>query len=124
MTSPSILLFAELVSPNISFSAVLPEMIVALTGIVAMLYDSFFPKDRTTTGIISLVGIAASGVMLALLWGEPQPAGAWNGMIAHDNLRMGFSFVFLLVTAVTVLVSTVWVERENVPVGEYHALLM
>ena len=48
----------------------------------------------------------------------------WNGMIAHDNLRMGFSFVFLLVTALTILISTVWIERENVPVGEYHALLM
>ena len=45
-------------------------------------------------------------------------------MIAHDNLRLSFSFVFLLVTAMTILVSTVWVERENVPSGEYHALLM
>ena len=45
-------------------------------------------------------------------------------MIAHDNLRLGFSFVFLLVSALTILISTVWVERENVPVGEYHALLM
>ena len=45
-------------------------------------------------------------------------------MIAHDNLRMTFSFVFLLVTALTILISTVWIERENVPVGEYHALLM
>ena len=25
---------------------------------------------------------------------------------------------------ITILVSTVWVERENVPAGEYHALLM
>ena len=44
-------------------------------------------------------------------------------MIAHDNLRLGFSFVFLFVSAMTILISTVWVERENVPVGEYHALL-
>src|SRR5688500_17549399 len=114
----------ELVTPNVNIQIILPELIVAFAGIVAMLYDSFFPKDRTTTGIISLVGLVASGVMLAMLWGEPQPAGTWNGMIAHDNLRLGFSFVFLLVTALTVLVSTVWVERENVPVGEYHALLM
>ena len=45
-------------------------------------------------------------------------------MIANDNLRLSFSFVFLFVTAITMLVSTVWVERENVPVGEYHALLL
>jgi NADH-quinone oxidoreductase subunit N len=62
--------------------------------------------------------------MLAMMWGEPQESGTWSGMIAHDNLRLGFSFVFLLVSAMTILVSTVWVERENVPSGEYHALLM
>lgn len=103
---------------------ILPELIVALAGIVAMVYDSFFPKDRTVTGVISLVGLVVSGVLLAMLWSEPQQAGAWNGMIAHDNLRLGFSFVFLLVSAMTVLISTVWVEREDVPAGEYHALLM
>jgi NADH-quinone oxidoreductase subunit N len=32
--------------------------------------------------------------------------------------------VFLFVSAMTVLISTVWVERENVPVGEYHCLLL
>ncbi len=114
----------ELVTPNVSISIILPELIVAFAGIAAMLYDSFFPKDRTTTGVISLVGLVLSGVLLAMMWSTPQPAGSWSGMIAHDNLRLGFSFVFLLVTAMTILVSTVWVERENVPVGEYHALLM
>src|SRR6185436_20057532 len=62
--------------------------------------------------------------LLVMMWGNVQPVGAWNGMIAHDNLRLGFSFVFLLVTAMTILVSSVWVENENVPSGEYHALLM
>ncbi len=118
------LFLAELVTPNVNITIILPEMIVAFAGIVVMVYDSFFPKDRITTGVISLVGLAASAVLLAILWTTPQPAGSWNGMIAHDNLRLGFSFVFLLVSALTVLISTVWVERENVPVGEYHALLM
>ncbi len=114
----------ELVTPNVNMTIILPELIVAFAGIVVMLYDSFFPKDRKTTGIISLAGIVASGVLLAMMWSEPQPAGTWNGMIAHDNLRLGFSFVFLLVSAMTVLISTVWVEREDVPVGEYHSLLL
>ncbi|HEX6126033.1 MAG TPA: NADH-quinone oxidoreductase subunit N [Pyrinomonadaceae bacterium] len=114
----------ELVTPNVNMPIILPELVVALAGIVAMVYDSFFPKDRTTTGIISLVGLVVSGVLLTMMWGEPQATGTWSGMIAHDNLRLGFSFVFLLVSAMTVLISTVWVEQENVPVGEYHALLM
>jgi NADH-quinone oxidoreductase subunit N len=114
----------DLVTPNVNMPIILPELIVALTGIVVMVYDSFYPRDRVTTGVVSLAGLAASGILLALLWTDGQPAGTWNGMIAHDNLRLGFSFVFLLVSALTVLISTVWVERENVPVGEYNALLM
>ncbi|HVF30370.1 MAG TPA: NADH-quinone oxidoreductase subunit N [Pyrinomonadaceae bacterium] len=114
----------ELVAPNVNMSAIMPELIVAFAGIVAMVYDSFFPKDRITTGVISLAGLVVSGVVLGMMWGQPMPAGSWNGMIAHDNLRLGFSFVFLLVSAMTILISTVWVEREDVPSGEYHALLM
>jgi NADH-quinone oxidoreductase subunit N len=30
----------------------------------------------------------------------------------------------LIVSAITVLISTIWIERERVPAGEYHALLM
>ncbi len=115
---------AQLVDPNVSVSSILPELIVALAGIVAMVYDSFFPKQRRVTGIVSLVGLAASAVVLGLMWTQAQPASTFNGMIVHDNLRMAFSFVFLFVTAMTILISTVWVDNENVPAGEYHALLM
>jgi NADH-quinone oxidoreductase subunit N len=118
------LFLTELVTPNVNMGSILPELVVAFAGIVAMVYDSFFPKDRVTTSVISLVGLAASAVLLVMMWSQPQPATAWSGMIAHDNLRLGFSFVFLLVSAMTVLVSSIWVEQENVPSGEYHALLM
>lgn len=101
-------------------------MIVALTGIVVMLYDSFFPKQRTVTTAISLIGIAVSAVLLGMMWNTSGnvPATAWGGMVVHDSLRLSFSFVFLLVSAMTILTSTIWVEREDVPAGEYHALLL
>ncbi len=115
-------LLQTLTNPDVNISIFLPEMIVAIAGIIVMLYDSFFPKQRAVTGTISLIGLAVSAVLLITMWNEPM--AGWNGMIAHDNLRLSFSFVFLLVSAMTILISTVWVERENVPVGEYHALLM
>src|SRR5262249_45355449 len=110
--------------PNANISVILPELIVAVTGIVVMLYDSFFPRQRSVTGTLSLVGLAASAVVLGSMWNSGQTSGGWGGMIANDNLRMSFSFVFLFVTAMTILISTVWTEREKVPVGEYHALLL
>jgi NADH-quinone oxidoreductase subunit N len=114
----------QLTNPNANISAVLPEMILAIAGTIVMLYDSFVPKQRYVTGAISLVGLALSAVVLYLMWGNPAQAEAWGGMIANDGLRMSFSFVFLFVTAITILISSVWIDSEDVPVGEYHSLLM
>ncbi len=116
---------AELVNPNTSFPAIMPEIIVAVAGIVVMLYDSFSPKQRLVTGAISLVGLLLAAVVLYTMWDNQIPTTAWNGMVANDGLRLSFSFVSLFVTAITILISTVWTDREkNVPVGEYHTLLM
>ena len=116
----------DLVDPKASLGVILPEMVIAIAGIVVMVYDSLVPKQRVVTGAIALAGLAISAIILALMWssGDMVSPQAWYGMIAHDNLRMGFSFVFLLVSAMTILISTVWVEREDVPVGEYHAMLL
>lgn len=116
----------DLINPNTNLWLILPELIVAVAGVIVVLYDSFFPRQRDITATISLAGLAVAAVLLGMMWdgNTAAAAGAWNGMIAHDNLRLSFSFVFLFVTAITILVSTVWVERENVPVGEYNALLM
>jgi NADH-quinone oxidoreductase subunit N len=117
------ILLQKLVTPDANLRAVLPEMIVALTGIVVMLFDSFKPKQKVVTTIISLIGLEIAALVLISMWGD-FPSTSWNGMIAHDGLRTSFSLVFLFVTAMTILVSTVWTDREDVPVGEYHALLM
>jgi len=111
-------------NPNVNIQAILPETIVAVTGILVMLYDSFVPKQRGVTTAISLIGLAISAFFLISMWtGAPQ-APSWNGMISNDNLRMSFSIVALLTTAATILISSVWIDRENVPEGEYHALLL
>ncbi|HEX8289973.1 MAG TPA: NADH-quinone oxidoreductase subunit N [Pyrinomonadaceae bacterium] len=117
------ILLQNLVNPNVNLQVVLPEMIVALTGIVVMLYDCFVPRQRKVTGAISLIGLAISAFFLLSTWNDPAYT-AWNGMIAHDGLRLSFSLVFLFTSAVTILISTVWTDRENVPVGEYHAMLL
>jgi len=62
--------------------------------------------------------------LLGMMWSSEGSSSSWNGMIATDNLRLSFSFVFLFVSAVTILVSSIWIERESIPAGEYHALLL
>ncbi len=117
------ILLQAISNPDVNLQAILPETIVAVTGIIVMLYDVFAPKQKNVTTVISLIGLAIATYFTFSMWGA-GPATSWNGMIATDPLRISFSLVLLFVAAMTILTSTVWSERETVPVGEYHALLL
>src|SRR5215213_4632072 len=120
------LFFAQSMMPIISWSLIAPEVIVCLAAVIVMLVDAFVrPTQRWITGTISLVGIVASAVSTIWLWSTgTTTADAFNGMIVLDELRLGFTLIFLLVSGLTLLLSTVWVHGENLPAGEFHSLLL
>ncbi|MCB1024833.1 MAG: NADH-quinone oxidoreductase subunit N [Acidobacteria bacterium] len=119
------ILLADLIDPNINIPIVLPEMILAVFGIIIMVFDSYWPNRLRITGMISIAGIIASAFALMTIWSDPNSAkSAFNGMIVTDGLRISFTLVFLFVTAITILISSIWVEQENVPAGEYHCMLL
>jgi len=112
--------------PIIKWSLIAPEVIVCVAAVVVMLVDAFArPTQRWITGGLSLVGLAIAGGASVYLWVAGTPsAQAFNGMIVLDELRLGFTLIFLLVSALTLLLSTVWVENEQLPAGEFHSLLL
>src|SRR5438552_2228682 len=113
-------------TPDVNLWLILPELVICTVAVVVMLVDAFTrPTQRWITGGISLFGIAAAGAGSIWLWLSWRGAAeAFNGMIVLDELRLGFTFVFLIVSALTILVSIVWVENEHLPAGEFHSLLM
>jgi NADH-quinone oxidoreductase subunit N len=116
-------------APDVNFGILMPELILAIAGVVVMLVDAFMRRtgQRWVTGAISLAGLAASAVATIWLWGgtDGQVSGsAWDGMIVLDPLRLSFTLVFIIVAALTVLVSMIWVEWEGLPAGEFHTLLL
>lgn len=116
----------QFATPDVNLWLILPELIICVVGVVVMLVDAFVkPTQRWVTGSISLLGLAAAAVGSAWLWLSWRGATeAFNGMIVLDELRLGFTFVFLVVSALTILISMVWVENERLPAGEFHSLLM
>lgn len=114
------------VSPDINFGLILPEMIVAGVAVIVMLLDAFLrPSQRWTTGGLSLLGLAGGAVATIWLWMRgPGGTGSFNGMIVLDEIRLSFTLVVILVSALTVLISIVWVESEQLPAGEFHSLLL
>ena len=118
--------FGQLATPDVNLWLILPELVICIAGVVVMLIDAFAkPTQRWITGGVSIAGLIAAGASSAWLYLSWRGASeAFNGMIVLDELRLGFTFVFLVVSALTILVSIVWVENERLPAGEFHSLLM
>jgi NADH-quinone oxidoreductase subunit N len=117
----------QIPSPDINFGLILPELIVCVVAVLVMLLDAFArPSQRWLTGGLSLAGLAGAGVASVLMWMNwtGAPASDFNGMIVIDELRLSFTLIFLLVSAMTILISMIWVENEKLPAGEFHALLL
>jgi NADH-quinone oxidoreductase subunit N len=120
------LFIAQSIFTDINLTAIAPEIIVCVAAVVVMLVDAFGNKSqRWITGVISLVGLFAAGAASLWIWSSWQGAvESFNRMIVIDELRLGFTLVFLIVSALTVLISTVWVRNERLPAGEFHSLLL
>src|SRR5258705_368260 len=122
--NPLLLLQMNLADVNILL--IMPEAIVCLAGVIVMLVDAFArPSQRWVTGGLSLAGLGAAAISTLSLWISGSGSlASFNGMIVLDELRLGFTIIFLIVSALTVLVSMVWIEGERLPAGEFHSLLM
>ena len=118
--------FAQSMMPIINWALIAPEVIVCLAAVVVMLVDAFVrPTQRWITGGLALLGVVAGAASTIWLWSTGTASSdAFNGMIVLDELRLGFTLIFLLVSALTLLISTVWVEAEQLPAGEFHSLLL
>lgn len=117
----------QILPPDVNFGLILPELIVCGVGVLVMLIDAFArPSQRWVTGGVSLAGFFAAGVACVWMWMNLTGTSArgFNDMIVLDELRLSFTFIFLLVSGLTVLISMVWMENEKLPAGEFHSLLL
>jgi len=120
------LFIAQSLLTDINWWLIAPEVIVCTAAVIVMLVDAFArPSQRWISGAISIAGLFAAAVSSGWLWSSYSGVTeAFRGMIVLDGLRLGFTLVFLLVSFLTVLVSMVWVESEQLPAGEFHSLLL
>jgi NADH-quinone oxidoreductase subunit N len=113
-------------NPDVNLTLIAPELIIGIAGVVIMMVDAFSHRgQRWLTGSLSLISLAAAGAASIWLWTAwPAQRAAFNGMIVLDELRLSFTLIFLLVSFLTILISSVWIETEKLPAGEFHSLLL
>ncbi len=109
---------------GINLQAILPEIITAAVAILIMVFDAISRKiERRFAGALSLAGLAGAAISVISLWNHDGET-SYGGMIINDHFRLMFAMIFLIVTFLTVLISLQWIKDEELPVGEYFALLM
>src|SRR5947208_13626179 len=113
-------------NPDISFSLIAPEVIVSVAGLIVMMVDAFSRRgQRWLTGGLSIIALIAAGISSLWLWAAaPLQRAAFNGMIVLDELRLSFTLIFVIVSILTVLIASVWIDGEKLPAGEFHSLLL
>jgi len=106
----------------LSFELLLPEIILAASAVLVILFDMLVGR-RIITLFISLAGLAtAFGFTLSMWSGDAQPI--FNGLFALDNYALFFKLLFLIIAALVMLVSIDYSSRFSRFQAEYHALLL
>ena len=120
------MLLFQVANPDVNLTLISPELIVGIAGVIVMLVDAFTRRSqRSITATLSILALLAAGVASIWLWIKwPTTRSAFNGMIVLDELRLSFTLIFLIVSILTVLIATVWIDSESLPAGEFHSLLL
>ena len=107
--------------------ALLPEIIVAVTGLVILLLDVFQRGRRSApsgswVGPLALTGLVAA--VLANAWLMTLEVPAQNAMLAVDGFRIAMNFIVLGVGIFGLLYSFDWLYREGQFTGEFVFLVL
>lgn len=103
--------------------AYLPELVVLIWGCAVLLLDLVLRRQQQLViGVFSLVGVIVALLTCIPLVGVTVTT--FSGMYALDGFSLFFKVVFLLVTALTILISPRYLLVEDIPAGEYYALIL
>ena len=104
------------------YAAIIPILIVALSGMAAMLAEAFRqPGERMPIAGLGLIGLAGAAIASVFLWNTDARS---FGVVRSDNFALFINIVLCVIGVLTMLFSDEVVERENLPAGEYYALTL
>ncbi len=106
---------------------VLPVVCLAAYALLTMILSALFRGDTRGPVLATLVGLTMTGVILVFQWRSWVLAGPQEtafGLVRIDGFGLFFSFLLLIVTILSVLMSIRFLEREAADHGEFYALIL
>ncbi len=108
---------------SVQILRVLPEILLSVFGTLVMITDSFTSRERKPLlGVIAILGCYCAAV--ASLISYTNPGTAFSGMITADVFATFFRLLVCVIGLLIVLASMSYLKREDLPQGEYYALIL
>ncbi|MFQ5738537.1 MAG: NADH-quinone oxidoreductase subunit N [Acidobacteriota bacterium] len=109
---------------EINYAALLPEMILAVTGLLIMLaVPRVGEENQSRLGYAALLGIGLAVVPVVAQWGQRGGTG-FSGMVFQDDFGHFCKLLFLFASAAVVVISISYLEEQKLPQGEYFVLVV
>ena len=111
--------------PASDYIRILPELVLALFGIVVMVADPLLAPhaSRKPLGVISLLGAILAAIASVFI--APDYFGdAFFGMVHVDEFSVFFHLLIAIITAVVILASYEYLDVQHIRHGEYYALIL
>jgi NADH-quinone oxidoreductase subunit N len=112
---------------DFNLNVVLPPLSLSLFGLLTLLLVPFMRGASRWLGVSTLIGLATTGYLLLEQWSAWRATGVLetaSGMVRVDGFGLFFSFILLLVGALSVLYSMAFLEREAADQGEFYSLVL
>src|SRR4051812_24529010 len=95
---------------------------VAATAMAAMIAEAFRePGERMPIGPLGAIGLAGAAIASAALWNTRASS---FGVVVADNFGLFVTWILIIVGVLSLAFSAATIEREDLPQGEYYALML
>ena len=111
--------------PVVSFSVLLPALVVLGTGALVLVLDVLPPRDsKAHLGGVALAGIVGALVAAVWLWLRGGEGRAFRDMVLLDGYALFFDVVICYAVALILMLSMDYLGRTGGESGEYYALVL
>jgi len=100
-----------------------PELVLCAFGMLVMLIDPFVAAGRKRSmGWLALAGTLVA--LASLRWAAMNQGSAYSGLFRMDMFSLFVHAIVIGVSALAILGSFDYLDRENIQRGEYYALIL
>ncbi len=110
-------------TPDISYVALLPILILTGTALLALIADLWMEgPDREGLGWIGLLGLVATAITALTLWSTR--ISTLSDALVVDRYGLFFTLLFCVVSGLTLLMSMSYLETTEIKTGDYYSLVL